>query len=149
MQEGIPLRESRKVCYLARDTFFTCCDRNSIENPLRDVENVQRFCKAEKAKFDKDCISSCVYRQALLLMTKVDYFLQKRLTDKRKELMYAQGVAVAPDRGVGQLGSKWEKIYASARPRFEFRLGANRRVEETGISILLVLCNRKNVIYGG
>jgi hypothetical protein len=106
MQEGIPLRESRKVCYLARDTFFTCCDRNSIENPLRDVENVQRFCKAEKAKFDKDCISSWVYRQALLLMTKVDYFLQKRLTDKRKELMYAQGVAVAPDRGVGQLGSK-------------------------------------------
>jgi hypothetical protein len=39
-------------------------------------------------------------------MIKVDYFLKKRLTDKRKELMYAQGVAVAPDRGVGQLGSK-------------------------------------------
>jgi Cytochrome oxidase c subunit VIb len=70
MQEGIPLRETRKVCYMARDTFFTCCDRNSIENPLRDVENVQRFCKAEKAKFDKDCISSWVYRQALLLFDK-------------------------------------------------------------------------------
>jgi hypothetical protein len=44
--------------------------------------------------------------KVLILMTKVDYFLQKRLTDKRKELMYAQGVAVAPDRGVGQLGSR-------------------------------------------
>jgi len=63
MREDIPLRETRKVCYEARDAFFTCCDKNNIENPLRDVNNVQRFCKSEKARFDKDCASSWVHSE--------------------------------------------------------------------------------------
>jgi hypothetical protein len=39
-------------------------------------------------------------------MGQVDYFLQKRIVDKRKELMYAQGQAVQPERGVGQVLNK-------------------------------------------
>jgi cytochrome c oxidase assembly factor 6 len=56
----IPLRDERKVCYIARDAFFTCCDKNKIDNPLRDAESVQRVCKIEKAKFERDCIASWV-----------------------------------------------------------------------------------------
>ena len=60
MGEGIPLRDERTVCYEARDAFFACCDKNKIENPLRDVETVQKLCRKEKEKFEKDCISSWV-----------------------------------------------------------------------------------------
>jgi cytochrome c oxidase assembly factor 6 len=58
---GIPLRDERKVCYEARDLFFTCCDKNNIDNPLGDGENVQKLCRGQKAKFEKDCIASWVY----------------------------------------------------------------------------------------
>jgi cytochrome c oxidase assembly factor 6 len=60
MGDGIPLRGQRQVCYQARDAFFKCCDKNNIENPLRDVGEVQGLCKAEKEKFEKDCISTWV-----------------------------------------------------------------------------------------
>jgi len=61
MKEGIiPLRDERKVCYVARDAFFACCDKNNIDNPMRDVESAKRKCGAEKARFEKDCISSWV-----------------------------------------------------------------------------------------
>lgn len=62
----IPLRSQRQVCYMARDVFFKCCDRNYIENPLRDIDDVQRLCKGEMEKFDKDCISTWVCRNAEL-----------------------------------------------------------------------------------
>ena len=57
---NIPLRDERKVCYIARDAFFTCCDKNSINNPLKDVDSVLRVCRREKANFEKDCIASWV-----------------------------------------------------------------------------------------
>lgn len=61
MKEGaIPLRDERKVCYLARDAFFTCCDTNNIENPMRDVEMTKRKCGAERTKFERDCVGSWV-----------------------------------------------------------------------------------------
>jgi Cytochrome oxidase c subunit VIb len=102
MAGKIPLRDERKLCYEARDTFFTCCDRNKIENPLREVDSVQRLCKGEKAKFEKDCISSWVFRTnpqrdgILLIASKVEYFMRKRIIDKRKELMYADGSSLLP-----------------------------------------------------
>ena len=45
--------------------------------------------------------------QLLANFVQVDYFMRKRIIDKRKELMYAQGPAVQPNRGVGQIVSKW------------------------------------------
>jgi Cytochrome oxidase c subunit VIb len=61
MQNGaIPLRGERKVCYLARDRFFSCCDKNNIANPMADVKKAERMCGPEKADFEKDCISSWV-----------------------------------------------------------------------------------------
>ena len=60
MPEGIPLRSEREVCYNARNVFFTCCDRNNIVNPLRDVDRVQRLCRGEKERFDRHCMSSWV-----------------------------------------------------------------------------------------
>jgi len=61
MKEGtIPLREERKVCYLARDAFFTCCDKNNIDNPMKEVEMAQKKCGAERAKFERDCVGSWV-----------------------------------------------------------------------------------------
>jgi len=39
-------------------------------------------------------------------LVQVDYFMRKRIIDKRKELMNAQGPTVQPDRGVGQIVSK-------------------------------------------
>ena len=109
MGEGIPLRDQRKVCYQARDEFFTCCDRNNIENPLRDIDTVQKLCRGEKRKFDKDCISSWVLRplrEILLIASKVDYFMRKRIIDKRTELMYANEAAPLPNSGVGQVDAK-------------------------------------------
>jgi hypothetical protein len=61
MKEGeIPLRDERKVCYMARDAFFTCCDKNNIEHPTRDPELTRKNCGAEKAKFERDCVASWV-----------------------------------------------------------------------------------------
>ena len=99
----IPLRDERKVCYVARDAFFTCCDRNNIDNPLKDVDNVLRVCKREKTRFEKDCIASWVrvlptllkFCVTLLIMIKVEYFMRKRIVDKRKELMYADETKLA------------------------------------------------------
>jgi Cytochrome oxidase c subunit VIb len=65
MGEGIPLRIQRKLCYQARDEFFLCCDENDIPNPLKDVDSVQKLCRGEKAKFEKDCISSWVIEAIL------------------------------------------------------------------------------------
>jgi len=53
----------------------------------------------------------------------VDYFMRKRIIDKRKELIYAQGPAVQPDRGVGQIVSKWGlEIWQSWTKGCYFRL---------------------------
>jgi Cytochrome oxidase c subunit VIb len=60
MTEKTPLRDERRICYEARDAFFSCCDRNKIENPLHDVDMVARVCKTEGKKFEKNCISSWV-----------------------------------------------------------------------------------------
>ena len=61
MKDEIPLRDQRQLCYQSRDAFFTCCDKNNIENPLKAVDAVQRSCKREKQKFDRDCIDSWVH----------------------------------------------------------------------------------------
>lgn len=101
MGEQIPLRDKRKVCYQARDSFFTCCDKNGIEDPLKDVITVQRLCRREKQRFEYDCISSWVPGPTSIKdmngsdYVKVDYFMRKRIIDKRKELMYAKAVAHA------------------------------------------------------
>jgi len=65
MGEGIPLRNQRQVCYQARDEFFLCCDENDIQNPLRDVDSVQKLCGGKKAKFERDCFSSWVIASIL------------------------------------------------------------------------------------
>jgi Cytochrome oxidase c subunit VIb len=59
-EAAIPMRDERKVCYIARDAFFTCCDRNNIDNPMRDGETAKRMCGAEKARFEKKCMASWV-----------------------------------------------------------------------------------------
>jgi cytochrome c oxidase assembly factor 6 len=57
----MPLRSQREVCYKARDAFFTCCDKNRIENPLMDPDAVKKWCTREKQKFDHDCMASWVH----------------------------------------------------------------------------------------
>lgn len=106
---NIPLRDERRVCYIARDAFFTCCDKNSIDNPLKDVDSVLRVCRREKANFEKDCIASWVRVSPtflkllwhLLITLQVEYFMRKRIVDKRKELMYANET---------KLAAKWRRI---------------------------------------
>jgi hypothetical protein len=70
---NIPLRDERRVCYIARDAFFTCCDKNRIDNPLNDVDGVRRLCKKEKAKFERDCMASWVRAFPMLLKLLLRY----------------------------------------------------------------------------
>jgi len=60
MTEHIPLRDDRRICYEARDTFFTCCDKNNIENPMKDQSAVERSCRKQKLRFEQECMSSWV-----------------------------------------------------------------------------------------
>jgi hypothetical protein len=61
MKDEIPLRDQRELCYKARDAFFTCCDKNNIANPMTARDAVQKWCKRDKQKFDRDCMDSWVH----------------------------------------------------------------------------------------
>jgi hypothetical protein len=42
----------------------------------------------------------------MLITIKVKYFMEKRIMDKRRELMYADGIGALPDKSVAQPNSK-------------------------------------------
>lgn len=55
-----PTRSERQKCWMARDSYFACLDKNNIVDALKDEKAAAKACKAESAEFEKDCAAQWV-----------------------------------------------------------------------------------------
>ncbi|KAK3400572.1 cytochrome oxidase c subunit VIb-domain-containing protein [Sordaria brevicollis] len=69
-----PTRSERQKCWMARDAYFACLDKNNIIDALKDEKQAAKACKAESAEFEKDCAAQWV-----------TYFKKWRVQDIQKK----------------------------------------------------------------
>ncbi|EGO55671.1 hypothetical protein NEUTE1DRAFT_67507 [Neurospora tetrasperma FGSC 2508] len=69
-----PTRSERQKCWMARDGYFACLDRNNIMDALKDEKAAAKACKAESVEFEKDCAAQWV-----------TYFKKWRVQDIQKK----------------------------------------------------------------
>jgi cytochrome c oxidase assembly factor 6 len=57
-----PAREERKKCWEARDTFYSCLDKNDVIDSLSGdgKRTAEKQCAQESRQFEQDCASSWV-----------------------------------------------------------------------------------------
>ena len=64
-----PTRSERQKCWVARDAYFACLDKNNIIDALKDEKAAAKACKAESTEFEKDCAAQWVSTQLLCFGT--------------------------------------------------------------------------------
>lgn len=55
-----PDRSARQHCWDARDTFFTCLERNGIVNSIEEKEKTNELCGKENQRLEGECVKSWV-----------------------------------------------------------------------------------------
>lgn len=67
-----PNKTKRAECWDARDKFFECLTKNSIDNSLdsKEIDHVSQVCGKQKSQFENKCVASWV-----------KYFQEKRFND--------------------------------------------------------------------
>ncbi|RKU44501.1 hypothetical protein DL546_005362 [Coniochaeta pulveracea] len=74
-----PLRTERAKCYVARDAYFACLDKNNIIDALKDEKAAAKACGEESKEFEKDCATAWV-----------TYFKKWRVQDIQKRARLAE-----------------------------------------------------------
>ncbi|GAD93258.1 hypothetical protein ANI_1_1638144 [Paecilomyces variotii No. 5] len=69
-----PDRSSREQCYIGRDMFFSCLDRNDIVDAIKHDKDARRKCGKEIAEFETACSK-----------TWVKYFKEKRVMEWNRD----------------------------------------------------------------
>lgn len=55
-----PNRDSRALCWQARDQFFACLERHGITDPIKNAEEARRCCGPEEGALERECVPSWV-----------------------------------------------------------------------------------------
>jgi cytochrome c oxidase assembly factor 6 len=55
-----PSRTERKKCYIVRDAYYACLDKNNIVDALEDHKKAAKACKQEGVSFERDCATEWV-----------------------------------------------------------------------------------------
>ncbi|KAK0517214.1 hypothetical protein JMJ35_000369 [Cladonia borealis] len=69
-----PSRQSRAVCYAARDRFFECLEKNGIIDSIKEKEKSEERCGMEEGELRRECVGSWV-----------TYFKQRRVMEHNKK----------------------------------------------------------------
>lgn len=86
-----PSRSERKACWESRDAYFECLTKSGEQ---------EASCTKDRAAFEKNCAASWVGLAptsatprpecAEPIQMQVDYFVKRRILQKRQDAMYAQ-----------------------------------------------------------
>ncbi|CAM1509109.1 Fc.00g028480.m01.CDS01 [Cosmosporella sp. VM-42] len=101
---AIPNRQERQVCWLARDAYFSCLDKNNIIDATKDASAAAKACPQQTADFERDCAAAWVkyFKQWRV----ADIQKQRRLEELRKQGAQEMVVSTsfAPEGGAAEKG---------------------------------------------